>query len=435
MLKRILLMAGVSALATGTVSAQQVTLDYWLWDAPQKPAYEVCAAAFTAKNPNIAIKISQFGWGDYWTGITTGFVSGTAPDVFVNNVSRFPEFLDNGQMTNLSPPIARDNVPVDIFREGLVELWSDQNGDLWGMPKDWDTIALVYNADLLAEKGIDPAYLNDLTWNPTDGGTCGELIKTLAVDAKGNDGTSPDFDKNAVERYGLVNSKYEGIGQVGWSHLATELGFKHLDAAWGSDYNYDSPALADTLGWLRQLTLDKVAIPLAEMGELGGAALLHAGKGALLFDGSWRVNFHTQNAPFKVGFAPIPKGPDGTRKSNLNGVADAIWTGTDNPEEAWEWVKFMGSRECQDLIGQQAVVFPAIPESTTIAQETHARNGVDVSAYIDIATPDQTFLNPVTYHGSEGLSILNAAFDRIFLGTEDIQPILAEANEEVKSLF
>lgn len=29
-----------------------------------------------------------------------------------------------------------------------------------------------------------------------------------------------------------------------------------------------------------------------------------------------------------------------------------------------------------------------------------------------IAKPEQTFLNPVTYYGSEGLSILNAAFDR-----------------------
>jgi multiple sugar transport system substrate-binding protein len=435
MRKRLMLMAGISAFATGTATAQQVTLDYWLWDAPQKPAYEVCAAAFTAKNPNIAIKISQFGWGDYWTGVTTGFVSGTAPDVFVNNVSRFPEFLDNGQLTDLTPLIERDGVPVDIFRPGLVDLWSAEDGHLYGMPKDWDTIALVYNADLLAEKGIDPSSLNDLTWNPTDGGSFGQLIRTLAVDSKGNDGASPAYDKASVERYGLVNSKYEGIGQVGWSHLATEIGFKHLEAPWGGDYHYDSPALAETLTWLRQLTIDKVAIPLAEMGELGGAALFHAGKGALLFDGSWRVNFHTQNAPFKVGFAPIPKGPDGTRKSNLNGVADAIWTGTDNPAEAWEWVKFLGSRECQDLIGQQAVVFPAIPESTAIAQETHQAKGVDVSAYVDIATPDQTFLNPVTYHGSEVLSIVNAAFDKIFLGTDDVAPILKQANDEVRALF
>lgn len=116
-------------------------------------------------------------------------------------------------------------------------------------------------------------------------------------------------------------------------------------------------------------------------------------------------------------------------------MADAIWTGTPHPEEAWEWVKFLGSPACQNIIGEFAVVFPATPEATELAISTHAENGLDVSAYVDIATEEQTSLYPVTYHGSEVLSIIDAAIDRIFLGTEDIQPILEQANNEVRSLF
>ena len=52
-----------------------------------------------------------------------------------------------------------------------------------------------------------------------------------------------------------------------------------------------------------------------------------------------------------------------------------------------------------------------------------------------MATPDQTFLYPVTYHGSEVLSIINPALDRIFLGTEEIGPILKEANDQIKALY
>ena len=43
--------------------------------------------------PNITVKITQYGWDDYWTKLTTGFVAGTAPDVFTDHLSKYPEFV------------------------------------------------------------------------------------------------------------------------------------------------------------------------------------------------------------------------------------------------------------------------------------------------------------------------------------------------------
>ena len=428
-------LASVAALYAAPAMAEDVKLDYWMWDARQKPAYEMCAAEFTKIHPDITIDVSQFSWSDYWTTITTGFVSGTAPDVFIHNVLRFPEFLDNGVMVNLSELVERDNVDTSIFRSGLTDLWTAPDGNLYGMPKDWDTVALVYNTDALADSGVDVASLTDLTWNPTDGGSFQELIRKLSVDRNGNNGLSADFDKNNVERYGLVYNRHNASGQINWSNFAYMNGFKHLDAPWTGEYNYDHPALVETIDWWRQLTLDGYAIPYSELGSLGRNALFAAGKGAIVIDGSWMINFYTNEAPFDVGFAPLPIGPQETRKSALNAVADAIWSQSKRKEEAWEWIKFMGSRECQDIIGQQAVVFPSIPAATDIAVEAHAARGVDVSAFTDIATEDQTFLYPVTYNGSEVESIITATFDRIFLGTDDIAPMLEAANDRVKSLF
>lgn len=74
--------------ATGT-NGDAVT--YWLWDANQKPVYEACAAAFT-ENTGIGVSIEQYGWGDYWSGLTNNFVAGGAPDVFTNHVSQYPQF-------------------------------------------------------------------------------------------------------------------------------------------------------------------------------------------------------------------------------------------------------------------------------------------------------------------------------------------------------
>ena len=49
--------------------------------------------------------IEQIGWDDYWTGITTGFVSGTAPDVFTDHLAKYPEFAKNNQLVDLAPLI------------------------------------------------------------------------------------------------------------------------------------------------------------------------------------------------------------------------------------------------------------------------------------------------------------------------------------------
>ena len=63
-------------------------IDYWLWDANQQPAYQKCADAFAAKNPGTTVKITQRGWDDYWSTLTTGFQSNTAPDVFTDHLSK-----------------------------------------------------------------------------------------------------------------------------------------------------------------------------------------------------------------------------------------------------------------------------------------------------------------------------------------------------------
>ena len=44
-------------------------------------------------------------------------------------------------------------------------------------------------------------------------------------------------------------------------------------------------------------------------------------------------------------------------------------------------MKFLASPECQNIVGNAAVVFPAIPEATDRAVATHKKNGVDVSAF------------------------------------------------------
>jgi multiple sugar transport system substrate-binding protein len=320
------------------------------------------------------------------------------------------------------------------FLPGLAQTWN-KDGKQWGMPKDWDTVAIVYNADKLAEAGLTGADLENLTWNPQDGGTWEQMITKLTVDKSGKRGDEEGFDKANVASYGYVSSPLSAFGQTEWSYLAVSNGFKYIDQPWGTKYFIDDPKLAEAINWLQDLSLDKGMMPTQEMaGKLGASALFTAGQGAMATDGSWMIGSYLDNSKFKVGFAPLPAGPEG-RKSMFNGLADSIWAGSPNKDAAWQWVKFLGSSECQSIVGKAGVVFPARPEAVELAIEAHKARGVDVSAFTKLATADSTFSFPMTERGNEVDSIMKTALDKVMLGQGEPAVILPAANEEINALF
>jgi multiple sugar transport system substrate-binding protein len=417
-------------------AAAPVTIRYGLWDANQQPAYEACAAEFTKQNPNITVKVEQLGWDDYWNGVQTGMVSGTAPDVFTDHLAKFPEFAVKEQILDIQSFVDRDKVDTAQYLPGLADLWV-REGKRYGLPKDWDTISIVYNADMLKTAGVDPAALKELTWNAQDGGTFGELIARLTLDENGKNGLDPAFDKTKVVQYGFIPQGAGGFsGQTQWSFLAASNGFKFTDGPWTTKYYYDDPKLAETMQWYADLHLVKGYSPSnADISSLGAGTLFQSGKGALTSDGSWTIGDYLKNSKFSVGFAPLPKGPQG-RKSMFNGLADSIWVGTKHVEESWQWVKFASSQTCLDIVGKTGVVFPAIQSGVELSLATRKAAGVDVSSFTDQALdPNGTFLFPITDNGAEIASIMGPVMDSIMLGEAKAADALKAANDKVNAVF
>lgn len=417
-------------------SGEAVEITYALWDSAQQPAYEACAAEFAKTNPDINVKIEQSGWDDYWSTIQTGMVAGNAPDVFTNHLAKYPEFAAKNQIVDIQPLVERDSVPTDIYIGDLAELWT-RDGKRYGLPKDWDTIAVFYNKKMLEDAGIDPAVMEEWTWNAQDGGTFEEVIAKLTLDENGNNGLSPDFDKTKVVQYGFIHQGAgNGYGQTQWSFLAVSNGFKYQDNIWGTQFYYDDPKLAETLGWYAGLMEKGFAPTYPDVKSLGGDALFQAKKGAMTTQGSWNIKNFIDNSDFEVGFGLLPVGPEG-RKSMFNGLADSIYAGTDHQAEAWEWVKFLASPTCQDIVGEYAVVFPAIQSAVDKALAAHEAKGVDVSAFTEEALdPNGTFLFPVADNASEISTIMQQVEETIYLGqTDDVAGALKAANDEVNTLF
>lgn len=416
----------------GSGSSGPVTLTYALWDQTQEPGYQACADAFTAQNPDIKIKITQAAWGSYWQNLTTEMTAGDAPDVFTDHVAYYPQFVADNQILDISSDVSSSGIDLSKYQSGLADLWVD-NGKRYGLPKDWDTEGLVYNAKSLKAAGVDPASLANLTWNPTDGGTFEKLIAELTIDDNGNNGLSPKFDKNHVKVYGFVPTYDDGsTGQNGWGDLAAENGFTFLSKPFDTNYDYGSAALAQTISWFASLSAKGYAPAYSKNSSLGVQTVLDSGQGAMTITGSFDVSSYTgSTAKQSYGFAELPIGPDG-RKTFINDLSDAIWAGTSHPQQAWKWVQFLASSSCQDLVAAKGVIFPALTEATKKAEAARTAEGQNIAPFVQEAqAAGGTVTYPISSHESEISTEVQSQLDAVWLGQSSAASALATAQTAV----
>lgn len=416
---------------------REVSLDYWLWDANQLPAYQQCIDAFEEQNDDIEVRINQYGWGDYWQKVTAGFVAGVGPDVYTNHLTRFPAYGQRDLLLDLNTLEATSAIDPDSYQDGLPELWEGQDGGRYGLPKDFDTIALFYDLGTITEAGLSPDDLASMTWNPQDGGTFEEVLARLSVDANGVRGDEEGFDPTNVATYGLASNGSGGAdGQTQWSWLAGSTGWRFTNAdVWGTEYNYDDPRLQETLEWYFGLVDKGFMAPYQEVGgDPNPTQALGSGRAALSSNGSWMIPSYSNLQGIDLGIAPLPSGPVGNPVSMYNGLADSISAQTEHPEEAARLVAYLGSAECQIMVGEAAVVFPANREGTDAAIEAFADMGLDVSPFTDLVDEGHTLYFPVTTVQATVQIILEPIMDEVYIGNREPSS-LTQVNDRVNGLF
>jgi multiple sugar transport system substrate-binding protein len=136
----------------------------------------------------------------------------------------------------------------------------------------------------------------------------------------------------------------------------------------------------------------------------------------------------------ETGLAPTPVGPSGKRANMYNGLADSIWVGAKNKPGAAKWVEFLGSPDCQNIVGEKAVVFPAIPEATEKAEAAWKAKGIDTTPFTIQVDEKTTFLFPITDYASQITGIMTPAMDEVLTGKSPPES-LTEANNQVNQLF
>jgi multiple sugar transport system substrate-binding protein len=367
----LLLPAALVGCSSDSEESSSSTLTYVLWDTNQQAPNQACADTFKEKT-GTTVKIQQTDYANYWTNLNTQLAAGTGPDVITDVTSYYPDFVKNKQLVDLSPLIEKDKIDLSHYHPVSLQNWK-MDGSYYGLPKDVDAVGLVFSTAAFEAAKVDAAEVAKLTWNPTDGGSFETLIRRLTVDEQGHNGLSPEFDKSHVKQYGL---NAPGVGDItghdDWGNLVLASGVELLTPnPFGTTWHFDDPKVAAVFTWYQKMIKGGYVMKPTLNSSVSKTTLFDSGKIAMTTDGSWNAGMYAKGKT-PVGWAPIPAGPVGVR-TYTNSLADSINKSSKNQEQAWEWVKYLGTPECQDKIASYGVVLPALKQSTPKARVSRVR--------------------------------------------------------------
>ncbi len=243
---------------------------------------------------------------DYAAKLQTDLAAGTAADVFYVDSLVAPDLMSRNVLMSLNDMMAASGVKAEDFYPGLIGAFQYQ-GTTYGLPKDWSSLAMVYNQDAMTAAAVATPPAN---WDE---------LKTAAQDLKDKAGEArlmmdPDWARYLAFHYA-----------AGGTMLSAD----------GTKVEIDTPQGQEALDFYYGLYKDGLSTTHADAGAQWPGDGLAKGLSDLVFEGNWVFPFLQANAPdLKFGISPMPKGPAEnatlgfTVSYSMNAqtkVADAAW--------------------------------------------------------------------------------------------------------------
>jgi multiple sugar transport system substrate-binding protein len=321
---------------TAASNGENVEVSLGIWGgSAYKETNDLLIKAFESKHPNIKVKIEDTPNKQYWQKMEAAASGENLPDVFWMNGPRFASYAANGMLKPLDDLIKQDNVDMKNYPESLVKLYNF-TGKQYAIPKDFDTIGVWYNKALFDAKGIP---YPDGTW---DWNKFKDTAKKLTDPAKGVWGIAANLDSQG--------SFYNTIYQSGGYVISDDK----------KSSGYDKPEGIEGLKfWTDLINVDKASPTLAQMTDTEAIDMFQSGKVAMLWEGSWNATTFANNDYLKdkVDVAALPKNKQ--QSVVIHGLGYALSSKSKHPKEAWELLKFLGSKEAMDIHAKTGVAIPA----------------------------------------------------------------------------
>ncbi|MDB5101635.1 MAG: extracellular solute-binding protein [Cyanobacteria bacterium RYN_339] len=337
--------------------------------------------------------------GQYYPKMLTMLVSKTAPDVFYLDVLQFKPFLAKHVLKPLTPFLVSSATTKKA--DFLPTLWNSfaQDDQQWGIPKDFNCLALFYNTKMFDEAKVP---YPDASW---DLPRVREAAKALTTPAHAGFCMSGD----ELARY----------MPVAWNYGAQLF---NPDGHCG----LGGPQAVEALGWYTGFrNQDKTGVLPSEVGSSWPGDVFGRQGAAMVFEGGWLVPYMAETFPkVDYGVTELPKGPAGS-SNMLFTVSYVIPESCQHPDAAWKVIEYLTSE------ASQAQVTFALPSRRAEADKYAAAR----PKYQPILKGAE-YARPYEF-GARGDRIkdrVGVAMQEVFLGVKGPQQALKDAADDIDLL-
>ena len=367
----------VMAMAGTAFAAGEIQVN--IWDNNQLAGLQEIADAWSEES-GVDVTINVVDWDNYWTLLEAGASGGQMPDVFWMHSNTAQMYMENDLILPLDDYIAADDaIDLDNYYEGIVELYKS-NGVQYALPKDHDTIALLYNKAIFDKYGVE---------YPTDDWSWDDVLAaaTAITEAGKDDGVYGYAINTSNNQYGWYNIVYDyGAQIITDDHKGTTIGSDEAKAA---------------MEMLRKIL--EVAAPQTTVAETGTDSLFQSGLVGMITQGSWMINsFYKAENHDDYAWALIPYADvngngqcdEGERWSCYNGLGWAASHAVEDPDACYSLISWFCNEENQIKQAELGVTMAGM--KSVSEQFADAFPGMDVSAFTKAETDAKLYFRPYT---------------------------------------
>lgn len=355
---------------------------------------------FESQHPDIQVKLETIA-DQYMDVIKTRLIGDAAPDVFYLDALEAPFLMASEVLEPLNSYITPDFDLTD-FEANLLLSFQRQD-QIFGLPKDYSTLALFYNTRSLAEVG--------LTRPPT---TWDELIiaaQQLTLD-RHQDGSIDQFGLGITPELARMAYMLRAFG----GQVVNEQGY----ATFASE-----AALQGITPSVRQYRVDRTAARPVDVGTNSGIEMFGQGKAAMVIEGCWAIPFFQDTFPeLNYATAEVPRLNDqpGTM---VYTVAYVMNRQSHHKAAAWELIRYLTGKQGME---QWTSTGYALPTRRSVAEKLQFDRDALRSALVagvDYALPWQ-----VGQHPAAVMNHFNNQLVSVLLGERPLQVAMQQAQDE-----
>ena len=359
-------LAATAALAASSLAGcgsgdGTVDLTFQIWDVFQRDGMQAMCDAYTALHPEVTIEVQVTSWDEYWTKLEAATMAKQAPDIFWMHTNEILKYADNDKLVDCSEIVDKSH-----FSDISLANASGSDGTLYAVPKDRDTVGLVYNKEMFDAAGV--SYPDDTwTWD-----------------------TLVEASQKIYDATGYYGYMAYGDDQLGYWNFVYQAGGSILTED-KTRANFTDPATEMAMDFYIGLQKNDWCPDQTYFAETSPGTAFFSGKGAMFLEGDWNILPELQNYPDMVGkwdVAVLPKCPnpmngDG-RATISNGLSYATTKTNKHLDVVMDVLKFFGSAEGQQIQGESGAAIPAYIGMEDSWVGCFDQYPVDITCFIDM---------------------------------------------------